>query len=135
MTTSWIVRARAFVFAAIAIVAIAAATPASAQRCPCDYVSVYVEPGVACSITLYPSAPLCRYTTVTVTPGQLTQIACCDDMQIELRGPNGAIVFALGNPLCYYNFNAGAGCCIDACISIGKGGCPFLHISPAAGPC
>ena len=140
MTTFTSTCIRLFTGMALALLlSVAISSNSYAQACFCDNITVIVDPSVACTIELHPSAPLCKYRPVFASPGTSVQIACCDDMNLRIVTCDGSdVVFTQNSrlPVCFTGVPIGRGCCVDACLTIDPNtGCPVIRITPSSVRC
>ena len=137
MDNALVSRIRIALLAAVIVVSAGLIPTATrAQVCTCDLVTVVVGPDVLCDVTFYPQAPLCRFAPVTVSPGTIGHIACCDDMKISITDCHGnSYTFEAGGPPCFTSIPVSQGCCIDACASVNAKGCVEIRVRRSAGLC
>jgi hypothetical protein len=129
--------ARLFAAAVLTLLLTLGSSPAAhAQRCPCDHITVTVDASVACAIEVHMAAPLCRFAPVIVNPGTSVQIACCDDMMLTIVAcDHSDPTFTLGVPACFTRVPIQNGCCVDACSTIDRNGCPQVIIRGSSVKC
>lgn len=121
------------------LLSLAVSSSSYAQACRCSAITVVSDPGVACTVTMYPSAPLCKYAPIPVAPGSTAQIGCCDDMMIRVGTCDGSDVVFSDNPnlpTCYTGVAIAPGCCVDICLTIDRlTRCPVIRITPSSVRC
>jgi hypothetical protein len=100
------------------------------KQCECKYITISVSKDVACKVNFVVIYPTLPSDLITVAPGQTIEVPCEDGAEITVVDCNFR-KNPLGDDGCLRNFPAAAGCCIDACLTKDKNGCPLLEVTPS----
>jgi hypothetical protein len=101
------------------------------EKCNCKYVTIAVDANVACKVNfvfIYPSQQF--NDIITVAPGTKIQVPCEEGTEVTIVDCLNRKNY-LGADGCVHNFPADAGCCVDACLTMGRDGCYTLEVKPS----
>jgi hypothetical protein len=121
----------AMLLAAAAMVAPSRAEAQNDVLCRCDYITVNVELGVRCKVTVCMLIPDGTKNCVTVAPGTRARLRCIPGGTIYIIDCRGELV-PLNPDGCTLGIGAGGDCCtVDACLAKDANGCLVINIRPS----
>ncbi len=122
----------AFFLAVVAMLGVSVPAAAQGLECQCDFITINVDKGVQCSVTVCALTLDGARNCTTIAPGTRGRLRCLRGAILYIRDCHNNLVPLNLGAICTRGIGAGPNCCtVDACFGPNDTLCTVLTITPS----